>query len=331
MTISIVIPTFNGEKYIQQTIQSVLNQTHPADEIIISDDGSYDQTIKIVNSVYTEYRLNFTTNVPLIIKLNPGGPSGFVNAWNRAISMASGDFISVLHQDDILYPDFLETFVKAHQQFPYVRHFFAPCDYIGSDGQIIHNFVASQSGMVLYKNNEYLKAYQKSYGAFPHIHRCAGVITHHSIFEEGCLYAPEAGHIADDDFFYRVCQFTNVVGIMKPLAAFRAHDDSETSSIGNTKLVSRLARDYIYQIYQWQNSTFLDREDKYYFEYWAVKYVIRMLFIAILTNNLLLYNESVSCFVKLHNYEFVNSLFFSRVKMYLVRLLLLCKNLWNRY
>lgn len=326
MTISIVIPSFNGAKFIKSAVSSALNQTYPADEIIVSDDGSKDKTIEIVEAAFDEYKENQLSKTRLIIKLNPSGPSGFVNAWNRSIAMASSDFISILHQDDILYPDFLETFVNAYQQYPNVRHFFVPCDYIDGDGKILHNFVPPRSGMVLYKKNEYLKAYQKSYGPFPHIHRCPGVITHRSIFEEGCRYVHEAGHIADDDFFYRIGQFTNVVGIMKTSAAYRVHDRSETSAIGDKALIRRLTRDYIYQIYQWQNSTFLDSHDKYYFEYATVKLVNKTLFLATSQNDLSLRNEALAHYEKLKRYKFVNSLIIQHFKMYLLKLFLLLRN-----
>lgn len=329
--ISIAIPSYNGEKYIEQALLSALNQSSPADEILISDDGSNDKTIKIVNSVYNEYCLKCAKNVPLIIKHNPDGPSGFVNAWNRVVSMASGEFISILHQDDILYPDFLAEFIRAHQKYPHVRHFFAPCDYINREGMILHKFAPPQKDLVLYKKNEYMKAYQKRYGTFPHIHRCPGVITHRSIFEQGCNYSPKAGHIADDDFFYRVGQFTDVVGIMKTLTAFRIHSDSETGSIENVELVQRLARDYIYQIYQWQNSSFLDRKDKYFFEYWAVKFVAQALAHASRANDHSLHEDALSSFEQLHKYKFTNIIFFQRTKLFLLRLIFLLSSLLKRH
>lgn len=331
MTISIVIPSYNGAKFIKSALLSALNQTYPADEIIVSDDGSQDKTIEIIKAAFAEYKENQLSKTRLIIKLNPSGPSGFVNAWNRSIAMTSGDFISILHQDDILYPDFLETFVKAYQQYPHARHFFVPCDYIDGDGKILHNFVPLRSGMVLYKNNEYLKAYQKSYGPFPHIHRCPGVITHRSIFEEGCRYVNEAGHIADDDFFYRIGQFTNVVGIMKTSAAFRIHADSETGSIGNPALVQKLARDYIYQVNQWNKSSFTDKVDKYYFECSAVKAVTRNLIFAYKSNTPSFYDESISCFLELDKYKFTNNLYLQRLKMHLVWYLLLFKKFTKSY
>jgi len=61
-----------------------------------------------------------------------------------------------------------------------------------------------------------------------------------------CRYRKEAGHIADDDFFYRVGKFTDVVGISQPMASYREHQQSLT---GKTKLIDLvLARDYLFQI-----------------------------------------------------------------------------------
>ncbi|MEI6680041.1 MAG: hypothetical protein WCL21_15610 [Mariniphaga sp.] len=138
----------------------------------------------------------------------------------------------------------------------------------------------------------------------PHIHRCPGVITHRTIFEAGCNYNPDAGHIADDDFFYRVGQFTDVIGILKPLAAFRIHKSSETGSIGDPELALRLANDYLFQIKQWKNSSFLDSESKYYFIKNALKFKRRLLGYGLKHNNLTTIQEAltISAQLKKENY-----------------------------
>lgn len=294
MKLSIVIPTYNGEKYIKETLISILNQTIAADEIIISDDGSTDNTISIIHSIFDDFNKTSSIDANYIIKLNPAGPSGFVNGWNRGISFATGDFISILHQDDLLEPEFIKNFKTAYQRYSQVRHFFVPCNYIDNNGNIIHRFTPPQSGLVLYTGNKYMKAYQKCYGIFPHIHRCPGVVTHRAIFEQGCLYNSYAGHIADDDFFFRVGKFTDVVGIMEPLVAYRLHDLSETANIGDLKLVSRLANDYLYQIKQWRGSDFIDATAMEYFFYHALKYKNRLLAYGIKKNKPELIVEGLS-------------------------------------
>lgn len=108
LKISVIIPVYNGEKYITRAIESVLNQTRPADEIIVVDDGSTDQTKQILES-YAD-RIKF--------KVVPNGGPAF--ARNEAIAMSSGDWIALLDADDIWYPDKLEIQIKALEQYPEV-------------------------------------------------------------------------------------------------------------------------------------------------------------------------------------------------------------------
>ena len=274
-TFSVVIPVYNGERYLGDAIRSVLNQNRPADEIVVYDDGSTDSSSEICAAF--EDRLRYYRGVD--------GPSGFVNGWNKAISYASCEYISILHQDDVLYSHFLGEIELALLRYPDVRHFFSTCDYINGSSDITATFPEMPEHLVLYTFSEYVKAYQQSYGMFPHIHRCPGVVTHRSIFEkDGCMYRAEAGHIADDDFFYRVGQHTDVVGLLTPQAAYRLHDESATGVLDNQQITFQLAKDYLYQVKQWKNSSFLDNNQKYYYEYWALKYVLRSL-IGALKNN----------------------------------------------
>lgn len=281
MTFSIVIPAYNGEKYVEKAILSALNQTRKPDEIIVHDDNSNDTTRQICEKYSKEIAYYF----------NKDGPSGFVNGWKRAILLAKSEFVAILHQDDLLYPTFLEEAEQALTLNPDIKHLFALCDYIQEEDLItssgesaILNGVKSAK-LIRYSGQAYAKAYQKNYNGIPHIHRCPGVITQRMIFENECNYIIEAGHIADDDFFYRVGQYTPVIGIMKSLAAFRIHPGSETGSIGKINLVKRLADDYIYQVKQWQNSNFLDEKDKFYFEYWAIKYLFQLFVYAFKASN----------------------------------------------
>ena len=315
MTFSIVIQAYNGSKFIEKAILSALHQTRKPDEIIVHDDNSSDSTRQICQKYFPE----------IIYYFNPDGPSGFVNGWNKAISFAKSDFIAILHQDDLLYPTFLEEAEQALMSNSDVRHLFALCDYIGADDEVTKQRSESvlkgdiSEETIKYNGKEYVKTYQKTYNGMPHIHRCPGVITHRSIFEDGCLYNPKAGHIADDDFFYRVGQFTNVIGIMKSLAAYRIHVDSETGKIGNNELVERLAHDYIFQVKQWQNSIFLDNKDKYYFEYWAIKYLFQLFFYASKTSNKEKRINAEILYQEFRQLQFSNTHFKELFKLKLVR------------
>ncbi len=96
-TVSIVVCTYNGGKYLRQQLDSILAQTRPADEIIIQDDGSTDSTLEILQ----EYSLRH----PEIRVYRNEGPHGVNGNFLTAIARATGDFIAISDQDDIWEAD----------------------------------------------------------------------------------------------------------------------------------------------------------------------------------------------------------------------------------
>lgn len=263
MTISVVIPSYNGSRFVESAIKSVLNQTRPADEIIISDDNSKDNTLEICSQFGDKIK----------IYRNENGPSGFVNGWNNAIAHATGEYISILHQDDLLAPDFLENISNAIQLHPDVKHLFAPCNYINEYGQVIRTPDSyCNGGIIRYSGIEYANVYERIKN---HIHRCPGVVTHKSIFDR-CKYRTEAGHIADDDFFLRVGNYTDVVGILKPLASYREHQFSETGHLDLLTLNTRLLKDYHFQLEHTAENPMLSDEIIETFCRWETEYIHRL-------------------------------------------------------
>lgn len=101
--VSICIPTFNGENYINEALESAINQTYPNLEIIVSDDNSKDRTVSIIEA----YRAK--TNIPL--KIYNHTPSGIGANWNNCIEKANGKYIKFLFQDDLLEPTCIEKMV----------------------------------------------------------------------------------------------------------------------------------------------------------------------------------------------------------------------------
>lgn len=104
-TISVIIPAYNAEQTILETIKSVRQQTFSDFEIIIINDGSTDQTLKLLQNV-EDNRLK-------IFSYENGGLSV---ARNRGITHATGEYIAFLDADDLWTPDKLELQLKALQQ-----------------------------------------------------------------------------------------------------------------------------------------------------------------------------------------------------------------------
>jgi len=96
--ISIITPVYNSEKYISDTIDSVLAQTYTNWEMIIADDGSKDKSAEIIKK-YTDSRIKY-------FKLETN--SGAAIAQNKALEKAKGNYIAFLDSDDIWKPEKLE-------------------------------------------------------------------------------------------------------------------------------------------------------------------------------------------------------------------------------
>lgn len=104
MKVSIITPTYNSEKFIEKTIQSIINQTYSNWELLITDDNSNDQTVSIIN--------NYVINDKRIKLYKLKNNSGAGIARNNSISKSSGRFISFCDSDDQWKPTKLEKQIK---------------------------------------------------------------------------------------------------------------------------------------------------------------------------------------------------------------------------
>ncbi len=108
--VSILIPAYNAEKFLRDTIQSALNQTWSSKELIIVDDGSSDNTLKIAKGFESK-------SVKVIAQKNRGA----CNARNRALSVSQGDFIQWLDADDLLDPNKITLQLTGNDKSPETR------------------------------------------------------------------------------------------------------------------------------------------------------------------------------------------------------------------
>jgi len=103
MKISVCIATLNGCKFIKEQLESIICQLNEKDEIIISDHGSIDNTIDIINFINCPLikLVNFNNNIKNDISKSYAITSNFENA----LKMATGDYIFLCDQDDIWHPN----------------------------------------------------------------------------------------------------------------------------------------------------------------------------------------------------------------------------------
>lgn len=108
-TVSVVMATFNGEKFIEKQIDSILRQLDETDELIISDDGSTDDTIKIIQ----RYEANYKN-----IHYYDGPHKGYVENFQFLFSKAKNELIMISDQDDIWEHDKINEVRRTFQMNP---------------------------------------------------------------------------------------------------------------------------------------------------------------------------------------------------------------------
>lgn len=128
--VSVIIPSYNHEKFLKERIDSVLNQTFQDFELIILDDLSPDNSQEIIES----YRAH--PKVSQIIYNEKNSGSTFFQ-WNKAVlSLAKGEFIWIAESDDVADPKFLETLVPMLQQNSEVVLAYSQSAKMDSEGKI---------------------------------------------------------------------------------------------------------------------------------------------------------------------------------------------------
>lgn len=216
-TVSIITPSFNSSKFIEETINSVLNQTYSKWELIIIDDCSNDNTVNIINNfIKIDKRIK-------LLRLNENSGAGV--ARNLGIKNASGRYIAFLDSDDLWHPFKLEKQIKfmEHNDYP-----FSFTSY-----QII-----DEQGFRLNKVNDALNLVTYKRALYSNPIGCLTVVYDTKFF--GKRFMPTIRKRQDYALWLDLLKDSNAYGISEFLALYRIRKTSISSN--KLKLIK----------YQWQ-------------------------------------------------------------------------------
>jgi len=115
--VSIVIPSYNQGIYLEETIQSVIEQTYNNIEMLIIDGGSKDNSVDVIKKY--EKQISYWVSEP---------DKGQCDAINKGMRKAKGELICWVNSDDILYPDFVAQRVRQFEEFPNVGMIYGDID-----------------------------------------------------------------------------------------------------------------------------------------------------------------------------------------------------------
>lgn len=238
--VSVLIPSYNHEAYIKETIQSVLDQTYQNFEIIINDDCSTDRTVEIIQS-FQDPRITLT-----ISKKNQGQFA----STNTCVKKAKGEYLCFLNSDDSFHPNKLERQVAYLQNNTSMAAVFTRPELIDENGKQYRD-----------KNHFYFRLFN-----LPHLNRYK--LLHFLFFEGNYFCHPSVmirtsvqkeigpynelfAQISDMDYWVRVALKYEMGMIEKPLTKFRIRKGEENMS-GNkpsTRIRSFIEWKYILKYY----------------------------------------------------------------------------------
>ena len=224
--ISVCIPTYNGAKYIAQTIESILNQTFTDFEIIVSDDGSSDKTLEIVGSF----------NDPRIVRIDRLSKVGAEANWNNAVANASASLVKLVCQDDLLYPQCLEvevqTMSKSENQD--VSFCFHLRDFVTPNSRKLSARRVGYSNSQKYSKTEILTKVVRS-GGNPIGEPMAVTMRKLSLNSAGKF---RGDYVIDLDMWSKLSDQGSALFIEQHLSAFRISKTSWTSNLKKSQLSS---------------------------------------------------------------------------------------------
>jgi glycosyltransferase involved in cell wall biosynthesis len=203
--VSVIVNFYNGEKYIENCINSILKQDYDNFEIILWDNNSNDNSKDII-SKFNDLRIRYYLS---------NKTESLYRARNKAIQVSTGDLIAFLDSDDW----WEQNYLSSREEFFKNKNF----DYSYCNSNFFYD---------THKKSKLYKTYKLPNGKiFNHLVRdyliiISGVIFRKKIFDKFGLFNEKYNIIGDYDFFLRIAKSTNAHSNDHPLLNYRVHDNN---------------------------------------------------------------------------------------------------------
>lgn len=218
---TIAIPTYNGAAFLKETLRSVMAQCSQGFELIVCDDRSTDDSVKIVMEI-CGHRADLHLN-------ETGVNLGLAGNWNRCVELASGEWVTILHQDDLLTPGFVENHRNMAVRNIGIGMVTGPAGFIDTDGNAIewlddpNEIVWPESEFALWGSNQMAKLLVKCNPL-----RCPATSFRRDLHQKLGGFDAKWNYVVDWDFWYRLSRQGDVAFLHERLAFQRWHQASET-------------------------------------------------------------------------------------------------------
>jgi alpha-1,3-rhamnosyltransferase len=246
--VSVIIPAYNHEQYIQETIKSIINQTYQNIELIVIDDGSKDNTYQKMYEIKAECEKRFVR-----VHFEKKDNEGICATLNKLVSLAQGDYVYIIASDDLSKPQAIEKEVKFLENNPDYSLVVGDNEIINKNGEICfwdkkRNIVCDKEKAKYLTFAEYLQKTSsldfntKDFGTYKTLivrnYIPNGYLIRKSIYNKIGKY-PEGEFLEDWWFMLQLAKYSKMKYLDKVLFLYRWH---ETNTIKNHKKIQKLAR-----------------------------------------------------------------------------------------
>jgi len=201
--VTVLMPVYNGEKFLKEAIVSILEQTFTDLELLIINDGSTDRSENIILS-FSDPRINYVKNAENL---------RLIATLNRGFGLATGKYIARMDADDIAVKDRLEKQVRFLEANP----------EIGACGSWIHTFDQADSVTRYPANdmeNRFMSLYQCSF-CHPTLLLRTSVIKDNNL-----TFSANYPHAEDYEFWLRLIDYCQTANLQEVLLNYRSHDSN---------------------------------------------------------------------------------------------------------
>lgn len=219
--ISIVIPSFNKGRFIEETLKSIFSQNYPNLEVIIQDGGSTDRTQAILKKYAKKY--------PKILSWESKKDKGQVDAINKGLAKATGEIVTYINADDVYKKGALLEVGRYYAKHPRTLWVAGKGEIIDDGGKVISSLVTDYKNFLLSQNN-YNLLLMVNYLMQPSV-----FLSREAFLKYGPFTGTKAG-VMEYDLWLKLGQKQMPKVINKTLSAFRIYTGS-LSTKGFKKLL----------------------------------------------------------------------------------------------
>lgn len=226
--VSVIIPCYNHEKYIEKCLQSILDEKYENKEIVIIDDGSKDNSVEVIRNF-----IKFYDNDKHIIRLYTQENNGVVKTLNKLVDLANGKYIAVIASDDELKNDGIFKRVEYLEAHPDKMAVIGNAIVIDNDDKVLKENAAVDLFRAKKKllNNKYLNLELTLQWSV--VGPC--LLLKKDVYRKIGKYN-ESYTVEDRDFYLRLIE-NNMLGYLDSIvAAYRVHGLNMSIGGGSNKV-----------------------------------------------------------------------------------------------